>query len=307
MYTTCVCVYPQKITVTGDDGEVAMDMESEESQTLSLPETDRRGTHSTGTSGKSKKQTSKSCQTATALGSGILLQTSPKTTAADVSKQSHGGSGVVGVGEGTSVVVANVVPEASTMIEQSENPIRVVGGEDGGGKVGQKGKDSGLLRSTVSVESLLGKKVTGSKGGGGTKQKGKKKGMTQQGTPEIPLPPVTASTVVTTRRLFESEWDSSNEEEEMPFLDSSLLPGNRSPGIESTSSWESSKSEGEGGKGGVDAKSGVTAPTPNFLANISLEGNLGEQFEASGTEEERGFEFKRRPPSWLSDSESSSD
>lgn len=88
----------------------------------------------------------------------------------------------------------------------------------------------------------------------------------------------------------------------MPFLDSSLLPGDKESSRNSTSSWQSSESEDN------DANIGSAGiATPNFLANISMEEGLGgEQFEASGSDGE-GFNFNRGPPAWLSDSSSNSD
>lgn len=111
---------------------------------------------------------------------------------------------------------------------------------------------------------------------------------------KAPQQPLTAAT------FQESDWESSDEE--MPFLDSSLLPGDRKSSRESTSSWQSSESDDN------DPNISSTAiTTSNFLANISMEEGLGgERFEASESDAD-GFDFHQGPPAWLSDSSSNSD
>ena len=91
-----------------------------------------------------------------------------------------------------------------------------------------------------------------------------------------------------------SDWESSDEE--LPFLHSSLpRPPGSSKG--STSSWQSSDSEGGG------APPSSISATPTFLANLSVGAALGERL--SGSEGEGG-KFQTVPP-WLSANSSDSD
>ncbi len=279
--------------------------------------------HSTGTSTsiRGKKQTSKTSLTTGGLGSGVLLQTAPKSSAVDVSRV----TGLAGVGGSASVVVANVVPDSPAVIERSVSTAKV--GESGAGRKG-KGRGGGgrggvlrLLGSSVTANLLhegAGNQtsadlIKGSQRGGRKKSKGRKKGQTtQQDLPKTSVSPaVTTPGSMAPRKPFESDWDSSEGEEEMPFLDSSFLPRIRSPGIHSASSWESSHSEGgtigELAVGAAGTQSGGMDSTPNFLADINMEDSLGEGFEASEGEEPGAFEFKKGPRDWLSDSGSSSD
>ena len=92
--------------------------------------------------------------------------------------------------------------------------------------------------------------------------------------------------------LQDSDFESSDEDTLMPFLDSSLVEKERRVSQDSTSSWQSSNSDTNDRSINIDLSSVTpttagamatpTVPTPTFLAPISMEaedvlgGGLGE-------------------------------
>ena len=93
------------------------------------------------------------------------------------------------------------------------------------------------------------------------------------GTPNLSAPP-----------LQDSDFDSSDEDTLLPFLDSSLSEKERRASQDSTSSWQSSNSDTNdhpisidlasvthGRKAAHGAMATPTVPTPTFLAPISME------------------------------------
>ena len=170
-----------------------------------------------------------------------------------------------------SMFLANMPQDHGAVIEQSLNPATAgVGKSD---TIAQL-LTVGLVQQTLTTEQQ--------------QSRDQKQGVGNSKRRKTQVPPQLKS--------FDSDWESSDEEE-MPFLASSLLPGARSPSQESTSSWQSSESE---------EKNKSISATPNFLANISMDHELGEAFEASGSDGEGG-DTKKGPSVWFeSDSDSNS-
>ena len=96
-------------------------------------------------------------------------------------------------------------------------------------------------------------------------------------TPNLSAPPLSQ----------DSDFDSSDEDTLLPFLDSSLSEKERRPSQDSTSSWQSSNSDTNDHPISIDlasvthghptvathgAMATPTVPTPTFLAPISIEG-----------------------------------
>ena len=118
--------------------------------------------------------------------------------------------------------------------------------------------------------------------------------------------------------LQDSDFDSSDEDTLLPFLDSSLSEKERRPSQDSTSSWQSSNSDTNdhpisidlasvthGRAATHDAMATPTVPTPTFLAPISME----EEDVLGGTgldEAEPGTTGVGGAPRWLSPPSASS-
>ena len=108
-------------------------------------------------------------------------------------------------------------------------------------------------------------------------QQKSRRGGTSSTTPNLSVPPLSQ----------ESDFDSSDEDTLLPFLDSSLSEKERRPSQDSTSSWQSSNSDTNDHPISIDlasvthgrttatthgAMATPTVPTPTFLASISMEG-----------------------------------
>ena len=106
---------------------------------------------------------------------------------------------------------------------------------------------------------------------------GQQKSRSSGTTPNLSAPPLSQ----------DSDFDSSDEDTLLPFLDSSLSEKERRPSQDSTSSWQSSNSDTNDHPISIDlasvthgctttathgAMATPTVPTPTFLAPISMEG-----------------------------------
>lgn len=206
-----------------------------------------------------------------ALGSSMLLQTSPKTTPLAVVSSSS-----------APVVVASVM---QTGQEEPSRGVGVIGST--GGQQSAHQDSVGVGPQSVGVGANA---RTEQRPGGGGNSTGVVRSRRKRSRSAANQAKLTAAT------FHNSDWESSDEEE-LPFLHSSLLPRSAGSSKGSTSSWQSSDSEG-GGK----PPSSISA-TPTYLANLSVGTALGDRL--SGSEGE-GFEFQKGP-SWISANSSDSD
>ena len=248
--------------------------------------------------GKTGKRTGKTSQTP----SGVLLQAAPKTSMIPTS----------------TVVVTNVIQgDDPGIIPSSSSPagVGVVQKQlitNGSVVTAPAGASTSVGESIVNIvgkQTLLSLSLslslTHTPSAKNSQKASRKRKPTQkvveQQKQQTKAKIETLSTVATS--FTESEWDSSEEEPLLPFLDSSLISHDNNMSRDSVSSWPSSDSDGNNGSkmsGVAMTTSTPTAPTPNFLSNIGMEGNdvIGGELVGPADEGGKGS----GPRVWLSGS-----